>query len=207
MLPRLRKISERVLKRVVRPLSRLPAGFYTVLGLVLSLAYLVPCSTGDSILALVLLLASSLLDAVDGAVARLRGEAGPVGAFMDSMTDRVADAIYAYGFLLLGFPDWLVYTWLVSSFLTSYSRARFESLASTSMEGVGLMERGDRVLAQAIVLILYSCHKSLALAVYTVAVILSAATVIQRYAYAVKLLKEAKASAAVGPVTPTRGPG
>lgn len=155
LLTRLRPVAARLLPRLVAPLARVPADAFTVLGLAAAVPYLYACSTGHPVAAALLLLLSAALDAMDGAVARLRGEAGPRGAYLDSLLDRVADAAYAAGFMLLGVDAWIVYLLAVGSLLVSYARARYESLAGRSMEGVGVMERGDRVLALTAALLLY----------------------------------------------------
>src|SRR5207253_5195724 len=49
--------------------------------------------TGRRFVPGLLLIVAGLFDIFDGGVARLRGEAGPAGAFLDSVLDRVSDAI------------------------------------------------------------------------------------------------------------------
>jgi len=154
MLTRLRPAAARILVRLASPLAKLPADFYTVAGLAAAAPYLYAAAQGRPLAALLLLLASAALDALDGAVARLRGEAGPKGAYLDSLLDRVADVAYAAGLLLLGIQPLLVYAFATAALLVSYARAKYESLTGESMEGIGLMERGDRVIALAVVLAL-----------------------------------------------------
>src|SRR5918912_1368403 len=48
---------------------------------------------GDRLVPGLLLLPAGLLDILDGAVARLRGEESRFGAFLDSVLDRVSDVI------------------------------------------------------------------------------------------------------------------
>lgn len=135
-------------------LAALPADAYTVLGLAAVLPYLYAALLHRPLAAAALLLVSAGLDALDGAVARARGEAGPRGAYLDSLLDRVADSMYALGLLLLGHDAVLVLLYASGSLLVSYARARYESLTGRSMEGTGVMERGDRVLALAALLVL-----------------------------------------------------
>ena len=183
MLGRLRGRVRGALEAAASPLAVLPADFYTVLGLAGALAYLWAARAGDPALAALLLAASGLLDALDGAVARLRGEAGPRGAYLDSLLDRVADTVYAAGFLALGYPEWSVLAFLAGALLTSYARARFESLAGRSMEGIGLLERSDRVAAQLLVLLVHSrLGIEAAAELYTVLALLAWATFAERLA-------------------------
>jgi archaetidylinositol phosphate synthase len=102
------------------------------------------------ILAPLLMLASGLLDALDGALARLYGEATNFGGFFDSLLDRYADAIIICGIILGGLTD---VTWglaaLMGSLLVSYARARAEA-AGVKMESVGLAERAERLVVLAL---------------------------------------------------------
>ncbi len=191
MLTRLRPVASRLLSRLSARLAVLPADFYTVLGLVMVVPYLYACSLGRPLEAAILLLAGAAMDALDGAVARARGEAGPRGAYLDSLLDRVADAGYAAGLLLLGFGVWSVYLLAVGSLLVSYARARFEALAGGSMEGRGLMERGDRVLALAAVLLLAASGRWLAAqALLELVVALVWLTFLERLVAGLRLLGE-----------------
>jgi len=102
------------------------------------------------ILAPLLMLASGLLDALDGALARLYGEATSFGGFFDSLLDRYADAIILCGIILGGLTE---VSWglaaLVGSMLVSYARARAEA-AGVKMESVGLAERAERMVLLAL---------------------------------------------------------
>ena len=102
------------------------------------------------ILAPLLLLASGLLDALDGALARLYGEATKFGGFFDSILDRYADALILCGIILGGLTDikWGL-TALLGSMLVSYTRARSEA-AGVKMESVGLAERAERLVLLAL---------------------------------------------------------
>jgi archaetidylinositol phosphate synthase len=102
------------------------------------------------ILAPLLLLASGFCDALDGALARLYGEATTFGGFLDSLLDRYADAIIFCGIILGGLCDqfWGLAA-LMGSLLVSYARARSEA-AGVKMETVGIAERAERLVILAI---------------------------------------------------------
>ncbi|MGQ0520106.1 MAG: CDP-alcohol phosphatidyltransferase family protein [Actinomycetota bacterium] len=129
----------------------LTADHLTALGLVLGVATAVAIGSGRLGLGLALLLAAALLDLFDGPVAKAAGTAGPRGAFFDSVSDRVTDA------LVLGGIGWylagehggraalLPFAVLGSSALISYERAKAESLGYTAKGG--LMERAERIMA------------------------------------------------------------
>ncbi len=96
----------------------------------------------------VLLLAP--LDAVDGSLARLRGEPSKFGAFVDSAVDRYSEMLLFGGFLVyfLGRFDKGMVLWVfaaaVGSILVSYTRARGESLGFEMRRGV--LTRFERYL-------------------------------------------------------------
>jgi archaetidylinositol phosphate synthase len=132
------------------------------------------------ILAPLLMLASGLLDALDGALARLYGEATKFGGFFDSLLDRYADAIVICGIILGGLTE---VSWglaaLVGSMLVSYARARAEA-AGVKMESVGLAERAERLVLLALASFLsFVWLDALCWAVLVLAV-LTNLTVIQR---------------------------
>lgn len=131
--------------------------------------------------AAVVILASAAFDVLDGAVARAGEMVSRVGAIFDSFADRVSDAFFIGSLALAGINSLLVIASLTSSFLISYLRARGEA-AGLRMEGVGLMERGDRVLAL-FVIYLVTGLVSVRYGEYAVAVFfaLTSATVIQRW--------------------------
>jgi len=103
---------------------------------------------GDRLVPGMLLIVAGLLDIFDGGVARLRGEAGPAGAFLDSVLDRVSDAI------LFGALFWslrgqghalaagLSLAGLVVSLLVSQVRAEGEAMGLAPTEG--LVQRLER---------------------------------------------------------------
>ena len=91
-------------------------------------------------------------DMIDGQMARLSGRTSKFGAFWDSTLDRIGDGAI-FGGLVLYFAgpgdDYLhvcVALWcLVMGSVTSYARARAESLGMDARGG--LAERADRLVA------------------------------------------------------------
>jgi CDP-diacylglycerol---glycerol-3-phosphate 3-phosphatidyltransferase len=93
--------------------------------------------------------AGSLLDVLDGALARQSGKGTTFGAFLDSTTDRLGEAIMlgAIGLVFMRDGDEIAlaatFAALSGSFLVSYTRARAEAL---SLKGdVGIGSRAERV--------------------------------------------------------------
>ncbi|MBG0783980.1 MAG: CDP-alcohol phosphatidyltransferase family protein [Anaerolineaceae bacterium] len=81
------------------------------------------------------------LDALDGTMARLRGEDGNYGSFIDSTTDRYSE-IAIYGGLMVHFIRQnqalgivLAFLALTGSLMVSYTRAKAESLGYSAKNG------------------------------------------------------------------------
>jgi len=92
-----------------------------------------------------------LSDMLDGALARIKGNGGPFGAFLDSTLDRVGDSAVFGGiaiWLATGGHDRLLAAvalfCLVAGLLVSYARARAEGLGIKC--DVGIAERSERLL-------------------------------------------------------------
>jgi CDP-diacylglycerol--glycerol-3-phosphate 3-phosphatidyltransferase len=97
-----------------------------------------------------IVLAMGPVDALDGTMARLRGEQKEFGAFVDSVTDRYSELVI-FGGLLYFYAaqgEWLsalaVYLAAAGSVLVSYVRARGQSLGMDTK--VGLLSRFERYL-------------------------------------------------------------
>jgi CDP-diacylglycerol---glycerol-3-phosphate 3-phosphatidyltransferase len=91
-------------------------------------------------------------DLVDGHMARLTNRSSPFGAFLDSTLDRVGDGAIFGGLALYfaGPGDSTVYlalclVCLVMGSVTSYARARAESLGYQAKGGIA--ERADRLVS------------------------------------------------------------
>ena len=99
--------------------------------------------------ALVIIFAG-LFDMLDGRVARISGRVSKFGAFYDSVIDRYSDVIILQGLMvyyareqMLGYVV-LVGIVVMGAVLTSYARARAESLISSCQ--IGFMERPERIV-------------------------------------------------------------
>jgi CDP-diacylglycerol--glycerol-3-phosphate 3-phosphatidyltransferase len=125
------------------------ADVLTATGLVSASVTAVLVATGHLHLAIIMLIVTGLHDLLDGPVAKAAGTASVRGAFFDSVTDRVADAVLMFGcawYLLdhgYGHLALLPMAILAVTALISYERAKAESLG-LSAKG-GLMERGERM--------------------------------------------------------------
>jgi CDP-diacylglycerol--glycerol-3-phosphate 3-phosphatidyltransferase len=94
--------------------------------------------------------AGSVLDILDGALARAGGKSTPFGAFLDSTTDRVSEgfmlAAIAYVFAIENRDAFVMVAVgaVAGSFLVSYTRARAEALGLKGDVGIG--SRAERVV-------------------------------------------------------------
>ncbi len=90
---------------------------------------------GYPIAAAILVQASSIVDGIDGDLARLKGLTSVFGGFMDSVLDRYADALIVMGLTLWAAGEsssvtvWITgFLALAGTFAVTYSRARIEGL-------------------------------------------------------------------------------
>jgi CDP-diacylglycerol---glycerol-3-phosphate 3-phosphatidyltransferase len=124
----------------------------TVIGLLITVAAAILVGAGWLLLGAAVLTAGSLLDAVDGALARAQGGGTPFGSFLDSTLDRASEAILYTGIAVwfltaLPEPTWPVLAVLVAlagSFMVSYARARAEGIGLAA--SVGLAPRTERLV-------------------------------------------------------------
>src|SRR4051795_5599240 len=98
----------------------------------------------------ILFVVGSILDILDGALARAGGKTTPFGAFLDSTTDRVGEGAVLGAIALVfhrhGHTTALALTFagVAGSFLVSYTRAKAEALGLRG--DVGLGSRAERVV-------------------------------------------------------------
>src|SRR5207302_7658907 len=147
-------------RRIVPALRtmRLTPNALTVIGLVVCTGSAVLIGLGQLLAGGILLLLASGFDILDGALARVSGAEYRYGAFLDSTTDRYAEA-FTYIALLYYFlfhqhqslEPMLVMLALTGSLLVSYVRARAQSLGFDADGGV--LQRPERVVITVIGLI------------------------------------------------------
>jgi CDP-diacylglycerol---glycerol-3-phosphate 3-phosphatidyltransferase len=151
-------------KWVLDPLGRLfnrlgiTPNMMTMLGLLGNTVGAYYLARGDMLTGGIFVLLMTPIDALDGTMARLRGESSDFGAFVDSVTDRYSELIIygglLYHFLTLGDAPGglLVFGAAAGSVLVSYVKARAEGLGYEAR--VGLLTRAERYLVLAPSLVL-----------------------------------------------------
>jgi CDP-diacylglycerol--glycerol-3-phosphate 3-phosphatidyltransferase len=137
----------------------------------------------------VITLVAAIFDMLDGRVARMRGRESKFGAFLDSTMDRYSDMLLYMGLMILyarlDKTPLMVLVWVAAfgSFMTSYARARAESLIPRCT--VGFLERPERI----VLIVIGAIFNRMAAALWIIA-ILANATAIQRVVYTYVELKK-----------------
>ena len=130
----------------------------TILGLIGNTVGAFLLSQGQFTYGGLIILAMGPVDALDGTMARLRGEPSEFGAFVDSVTDRYSELVIFGGLLVFYVQDadWVMalvtYFAASGSVMVSYIRARASSLGYDTK--VGILTRMERYLVLAPTLVL-----------------------------------------------------
>lgn len=103
-------------------------------------------------LAVVVAAISGMLDNLDGAVAVITGRTTRGGYVLDSVADRISDALLLCALWLAGAPGLLVSLTLLVGFLQEYSRARAVGAGVSEVGVVSISERPTRVAIVAVFL-------------------------------------------------------
>ncbi len=145
MLLGVKKYSEKLLLPLGKKIKKIPANVITALGLFFAILAFLFFIFHFFPLIIISLALVEFFDQLDGVVARLQGPT-KLGSFLDSTLDRIGDYLIFFGIILGGYTE--IYIGLITlagAFLTSYTRAKIESLGIQNLYGVGLLERTDRV--------------------------------------------------------------
>ena len=173
---------------------RIHPNVLTLVGVCINLAAAWALALGRFVLAGFIMVAANLFDFIDGKVAHESGTASEFGGFWDSVMDRFSDLalflglVYLYGTLQRA--DYVLITALAMTFtvLTSYTRARAESLIDKCK--VGFMERPERI-----VLFMIGAFTNRMAAVLWVILVLSVLTVAGRIFHTWRELEGRKVAA------------
>ena len=131
-------VSRHLNRRISRPLARLLAhtpltpNQISIASLGVALACCFCFAYGYYIAGALLAQASSIVDGVDGDLARLKNMTSAFGGFMDSILDRYADSLILLGLTIWAASDSGTYVWVIgfwalaSTFVLTYTRARID---------------------------------------------------------------------------------
>lgn len=135
-----------------------------------------------------------VLDAVDGAVARARGETSKLGGFLDGVSDRLVEffLLLSLLFVPLGMPDafWIMVVLFFGTCMTAFVKAYANYQGVLSKEEAdkmpGMLERGERgaLLMVFVFLVLYGF--AYAWVIFALIALLSILTFLQRVVFVVK---------------------
>jgi CDP-diacylglycerol--glycerol-3-phosphate 3-phosphatidyltransferase len=148
----LQKWARGLAEAVVRPLARLGVtpNAVTVIGFALNVMTATVLASGHLSVGGAMLFAAGSVDMLDGALARVSSQQSRFGAFLDSLLDRYSEAaiLLALIFQFVVRQDTLavllVFLVATGSIMTSYARARAESLGIECT--VGIVSRPERVI-------------------------------------------------------------
>lgn len=90
---------------------------------------------------------SSLLDMLDGSLARAKGVTGHFGALLDRTLDRVSEFFFLLGIMIGGYvyPEWVFFCF-EGMILASYIRSTAEKRGGLSMDSTtGIFERKEKL--------------------------------------------------------------
>jgi CDP-diacylglycerol--glycerol-3-phosphate 3-phosphatidyltransferase len=122
----------------------------TLVGVLVNIAAAAALASDRFVLAGAIMIVANIFDFIDGKVAHLTGKHSPFGAFWDSTLDRFSDLALFTGLIWLysslGREGYVLVATLtlIFSIMTSYTRARAESLIDKCK--VGFMERPERIV-------------------------------------------------------------
>jgi len=129
---------------------RIHPNVLTFVGVVINVGAAWALALGRFMLAFVIMLVANIFDFIDGKVAHELHLQSKFGAFWDSTLDRFSDLALVTGLIFLysklGRSDYVLIAalTLIFSIMTSYARARAESLVERCK--VGFMERPERIV-------------------------------------------------------------
>jgi phosphatidylglycerophosphate synthase len=124
----------------------------TLGGLLLGVLALLATKVAPALGGLVVL-ASSLTDGVDGAVAALSGRSSKIGFVLDSVVDRISDALFVIAVVMVGANERLAAGAVAAVWLLEYTRARAGNAGLGEIGVVTIGERPTRVLASGLALV------------------------------------------------------
>jgi CDP-diacylglycerol--glycerol-3-phosphate 3-phosphatidyltransferase len=171
----------------------------TLIGVLINVGAAVALGRDHFLLAGVIMIVANIFDFIDGKVAHVTNTVSRFGAFWDSTLDRFSDIALFLGLIYLYSDlrrtDYVMVSalGLMFSIMTSYARARAESLIEKCK--VGFMERPERI-----VLFMIGAFTDRMAAVMWVILVLSIITVANRIHYTYLVLNDKPAPSGGNPL-------
>ena len=131
---------------------RISPNFLTLLGLLTAVAM---AFSDYAEIALLLLVTSLIFDGIDGSVAIVQQRESNWGSLLDSLADRISEALWLYMGWKVGVPAWIAISmWTIAS-TQEYARARLASLGHNQIGVVTPTERPVRAIFMASALLIF----------------------------------------------------
>ena len=144
---------------------RITPNLLTLLGVIFAIAMAV---NPLSLWTIPLLVLSLYADGIDGSVAIYQNRESQFGAILDSVADRISEALWFYVAYRIGAPAWLVlFTYVIAS-TQEYARARLGGLGVSEVGVVTPAERPVRASFIFIALVAYAIGLNLVVIVMAV---------------------------------------
>jgi len=132
---------------------RITPNLLTLLGIVFAIAMAV---NPLSLWTIPLLVLSLYADGIDGSVAIYQNRESQFGAILDSVADRISEALWFYVAYRIGAPAWIVLLTYVIASTQEYARARLGGLGISEVGVVTPAERPVRASFIFIALVAYA---------------------------------------------------
>ncbi|HEX7303776.1 CDP-alcohol phosphatidyltransferase family protein [Lentzea sp.] len=142
----------RLVHALARPLDRVHPDVLSVAGVMVAAGAVAAAGAGGrwALLALLLVVATGVLDGLDGAVALRTGKVRPLGAVVDAVADRLSDLSLLLVLLVLGAEAWWCAVIGVTVLLHEYARAKAQAVGMASAGAITVAERPTRMIVVAI---------------------------------------------------------
>jgi CDP-diacylglycerol--glycerol-3-phosphate 3-phosphatidyltransferase len=137
---------------------RITPNLLTLLGIVFAIAM---AANPLAVWTIPLLVLSLYADGIDGSVAIYQNRATHFGAILDSVADRISEALWFYVAYRIGAPAWLVMITYVIASTQEYARARLGGLGIKDVGVVTPAERPVRASFIFIALVAYAIDLNL----------------------------------------------
>jgi CDP-diacylglycerol--glycerol-3-phosphate 3-phosphatidyltransferase len=144
---------------------RVTPNLLTLLGIVFAIAMAV---NPLSLWTIPLLVLSLYADGIDGSVAIYQNRESQFGAILDSVADRISEALWFYVAYRIGAPVWIVLLTYVTASTQEYARARLGGLGINEVGVVTPAERPVRASFIFIALVAYAIGLNLVTSVMAV---------------------------------------
>ncbi len=155
MLEEKKEIFEKLTKKTDRYFSliRISPNIFTLSSLIFAILSFIFLIKNKLIFASIFFIIASLLDWLDGKIARATKKVTKIGAYLDTIVDRYVEGIVLLGFLFLPLPKFIfpssvwIFLALFGGLLTTYSKAaQKEKGLLIKKSKFSLAGRGERVI-------------------------------------------------------------